>query len=237
MHERAIAEYAPLVLLADFDGAQLQDTLQRAGFQVEILANAESCVQTVLTGHYQFVVLDRRLPELSSLDTLCAIRRHSNVPILLLTDSGNEDHDEVERILCLELGADDVISRPCSSREIAARMRAILRRAGQAPQPRPKYWQAGPLQLWPQKRSAYLNGDLLPLTSTEYNLLEILLLHRGQPVGKSLLSEQALSRPYQRHDRTIDVHVSNIRHKLGLRDTGVEWIQTVRGFGYQLIAD
>lgn len=220
------------VLLLDADSRrreQLGDCLRRSGLQVQIAATALAD----LAGHtHDFVILDRNLPA-GGLDALRRIRQYSPVPLLLLADNG----DEIERVLCLELGADDVVPPHCSPREIVARMRAILRRV-QQPVPAPvEMLQAGPLQLWPQKRSALWQGRELALTSTEFSLLEVLARHQGHAVSKPVLSEQALARPFRRHDRTIDVHISNIRQKLGSRADGGDWIQTVRGLGYQLVRE
>jgi DNA-binding response OmpR family regulator len=141
--------------------------------------------------------------------------------------------DDVDRIVGLELGADDYVTKPCTPRELAARLRAILRRVQpQAASAAPL--SAGELTLWPQKRRVEWRGRAIELTSTEFNLLEVLMRNAGRVVGKKELSEQGLGRPLARYDRNVDVHLSSIRHKLGEAAT---LIRTVRGMGYHLAKD
>ena len=219
-----------LFLHADTKGfGALIDALSSNGFNVREMTDAPAGIQAALDGAFELLLVERSMPGTSGLDALRQIRRHSSVPVMLLA----QDSDELERVLCLELGADDILEQP-GSRELIARMRAILRRTG-ANDPTAsigEYIEAGPLKLWPHRRRAHwFQGDL-PLTSTEFSLLELLVRESGRAVSKKRLSDEVLSRPYQRHDRTIDVHVSNIRHKLGQRGDNSEWIQTIRGVGY-----
>jgi len=138
----------------------------------------------------------------------------------------------------LELGADDYVPKPCTPRELVARLRAILRRTQEAAQVLPSGpLTVGQLVMWPQMRRAQWRGVGLELTSTEFNLLEMLARNAGRVVSKAELSEQGLGRPLARFDRSIDVHLSSIRHKLGLRGDGRSWIETVRGLGYQLVRE
>jgi two-component system OmpR family response regulator/two-component system response regulator CpxR len=178
------------------------------------------------------------MPGVSGLRALAQIRAASALPVLMLTARG----DDTDRIVGLELGADDYVPKPCTPRELAARLRAILKRTGRrngAPASA-QVLVAGALSLWPGQRRAEYAGRPLELTSTEFSLLEMLARHAGQAVGKAELSEQALGRPLSRFDRSIDVHVSSIRHKLGpearLAD-GRPVIQTVIRKGYQLLAE
>jgi len=145
----------------------------------------------------------------------------------------------VDRIVGLELGADDYVPKPCTPRELVARIRAILRRT-QSPTPASlpaSVLTVGSLVMWPEKRSAEWNGEPLELTSTEFNLLEVLVRNAGRVVSKHELSEQSLGRPLARYDRGIDVHLSSIRHKLGSGGAGRSPIQTVRGVGYQYVRE
>ena len=137
----------------------------------------------------------------------------------------------------LESGADDYVPKPCTPRELIARIKAILRRSEitRQQQQDETVIQTGPLQLWPQQRKAIWFDTALELTSTEFSLLESLARNAGQIVSKNALSEAALGRPLARFDRSIDVHMSSIRHKLGQQQDGHSYIQTVRGKGYQLI--
>jgi len=181
------------------------------------------------------VVLDVMMPRMNGVEALRGIRMQSRIPVLMLTAKG----DDVDRIVGLELGADDYVPKPCTPRELVARLRAILRRTqpieSSADPTGPL--SAGPLMMWPEKRSVEWGGAPLQLTSTEFNLLEVLVRNAGRVVSKKELSEQALGRPLARYDRSIDVHMSSIRHKLG--DLGDErsYIQTVRGLGYQYVKD
>jgi DNA-binding response OmpR family regulator len=141
--------------------------------------------------------------------------------------------DDIDRIIGLELGADDYVPKPCTPRELAARLRAILRRV----QPRAEPGEAlaaGALTLWPARRRVEWHGQPVELTSTQFNVLEVLLRNAGRVVSKKELCEQALGRPLARFDRSVDVHVSSIRQKLG---EGARLIHTVRGAGYQLAQD
>ena len=227
------------VLLVDDDaelGEMLKEYLEREGFGAMAVQDGETGVIAALSGHYALVVLDVMMPRLNGIDALRRIRQHdSRIPVLMLTARG----DDVDRIVGLELGADDYVPKPCTPRELVARIRAILRRTQmpEAVTPAAGPLTAGLLALWPEKRSAEWDGQSLDLTSTEFNLLEVLVRHAGKMVGKQELSEQALGRPLARYDRSIDVHLSSVRHKLGLDEHGRSPIQTVRGMGYQYVRD
>jgi len=154
------------------------------------------------------------------------------VPVLMLTAKG----EDMDRIVGLELGADDYVPKPCLPRELAARLRAILRRTQGGDMPSGPI-AVGPLAVYPEQRRVEWAGAQVDLTSTEFNLLEILARNAGRPVAKATLCEQALGRPLARFDRSIDVHLSSIRHKLGTLPDGRSCIQTVFRQGYQLIRE
>ncbi|WP_374243593.1 response regulator [Zoogloea sp.] len=226
------------VLLVDDDvelSSMLREYIEQEGFEADVAHDGEAGVAGALTGSYAIVVLDVMMPRLGGIEALRRIRAHSQVPVIMLTAKG----DDVDRIVGLELGADDYVPKPCTPRELVARLRAILRRtqdvspADTAGGP----LVAGALQMWPQMRRAQWRGDALELTSTEFNLLELLARNAGRVVSKAELSEQGLGRPLARFDRSIDVHLSSIRHKLGPRPDGRSWIETVRGLGYQLVRE
>ncbi len=228
----------PKVLLVDDDvelSELLREYLQREGFDTDAVHDGESGVERALGGSYDIVVLDVMMPGLDGVAALRRIRTASRVPVLMLTARG----DDVDRIVGLELGADDYVPKPCTPRELAARLRAILRRThpGGEPGGADAPLSAGPLSLWPGRRLAHWHGEALALTSTEFSLLEALVRQAGRVVGKAELSEQALGRPLARFDRSIDVHVSSLRQKLGQRDDARSWIETVRGRGYQFLLD
>jgi len=225
------------VLLVDDDvelAGMLRDYLEREGFATTVVHDGESGVSEALTGRASIVVLDVMLPGLSGVEVLRQIRAQSRMPVLMLTAKG----DDIDRIVGLELGADDYVPKPCTPRELVARIRAILRRAeggGALGQTGPIT--VGRLTLWPEKRLAEWDGQPLELTSTELNLLLVLAEHAGRMVSKAELSEQGLGRPLERFDRSIDVHVSNLRRKLGTLGDGRSCIQTVRGQGYQYVKE
>ena len=221
------------VLIIDDDvilSGLFQDYLEEEKFQVRTADTATEGLQLALQGEFDIVILDVMLPDMSGTEVLKAIRQQSHVPILMFTAKG----DDVDRIMGLESGADDYVPKPCTPRELIARIKAILRRSEITRQDETVI-QTGPLQLWPQQRKAIWFDTALELTSTEFSLLESLARNAGQIVSKNALSEAALGRPLARFDRSIDVHMSSIRHKLGQQQDGHSYIQTVRGKGYQLI--
>jgi len=217
------------VLLADDDielSGMLAEYLEREGFSVTAVYDGESAARLAAGGAYQIVVLDVMMPRIDGVEALRRIRQGSRVPVIMLTARG----DDVDRIIGLELGADDYVAKPCTPRELAARLRAILRRM------QPQAEGAGPLTvsglaLWPEKRRVEWQGHPIELTSMEFNLLEVLMRNAGRVVSKKDLSEQALGRPLARFERSVDVHLSSIRQKLGDAAT---LIRTVRGQGYHL---
>ena len=227
----------PRVLLVDDDielAGLLRDYLARDGFAVDCAHDGESGASAALSGDYDIVVLDVTMPGLNGIQALGRIRASSQVPVLMLTARG----DDADRIVGLELGADDYVPKPCTPRELAARLRAILKRvqAGKgAGAEAAQELRVGALQLWPGRRRAAWNGQALELTSTEFSLLELLARHAGQPVGKETLSQEALGRPLTRFDRSIDVHISGIRQKLGQLPDGRSPIETVIRQGYMLV--
>lgn len=224
------------ILIIDDDeilASLFQDYLQGEKLTVTVTHTGQSGLEAALSGAFDLVVLDVMLPDLQGTEVLKRIREKSQIPILMFTAKG----DDVDKILGLEAGADDYVPKPCTPRELIARIKAILRRTdGHKPAtPKELVITNGPLELWPHKRKALWFNAPLDLTSTEFNLLEALARQAGQVVTKNALSETALGRPLARYDRSIDVHMSSIRHKLGVQQDGHAYIQTVRGKGYQLI--
>lgn len=225
------------VLLVD-DDVELLDLLteylRQEGFDAVAVHDGEAGVAEALSGAYAIAVLDVMMPRLNGLDTLRRIRMKSQLPVLMLTARG----DDTDRIVGLELGADDYVPKPCTPRELTARIRAILRRANAAPaDTQAAILSVGDLTMWPQQRRAAWAGAPLDLTSTEFNLLEVLVRNAGRPVGKGELSEKGLGRALARFDRNIDVHLSSLRHKLGTLADGRSCIQTVYRLGYQFIKE
>jgi two-component system, OmpR family, response regulator len=226
------------VLLVD-DDTELcmmqKEYLSAEGFEVSTTHDGETGTTEALTGKYAIIVLDVMMPRLGGVEALRRIRAQSRVPVIMLTARG----DNIDRVLGLELGADDYVPKPCTPRELVARIRAILRRTSGEVSVNENLGPVtvGKLCLRSEQRRAEWAGQPLDLTSTEFNLLEVLAQHAGQPVSKQDLSEQGLGRTLARYDRSIDVHVSNLRHKLGILSDGRSPIQTVRGIGYQYIVE
>jgi two-component system, OmpR family, response regulator len=222
------------VLLVDDDvelGDMLGEYLRHEGFEVDIAREGLSGAEKALAGGIDIAVLDVMMPGISGIEVLRRIRAGSRLPVVMLTARG----DDLDKVLGLELGADDYVPKPCTPRELVARLRAILRRSqGEA---NPQMLGSGLLVMWPERRQAELRGQPLDLTSAEFGILAALMRNVGRVVGKAELSEQGLGRPLARFDRSIDVHVSALRQKLGVLADGRSWIQTVRGVGYQLVRE
>lgn len=226
------------VLLIDDDAelsAMVAEYLAVEGFETSVVHNGEDGVAAALSGDYGAVILDVMMPRLSGIEVLRRVRQSSAIPVIMLTAKG----DDIDRVIGLEMGADDYVPKPYYPRELLARLRAILRRAPTAapPPPRPADpLSAGGLALWPLQRRVEHGGEPLELTASEFNLLEILMRAGEQVASKDQLSLQALGRRHESYDRSVDVHMSNLRQKLSLAlDAGVE-IETVRGIGYRLKA-
>jgi two-component system response regulator CpxR len=225
------------VLLIDDDTelvGMFSEYLEQEGFRVACAHDGETGAREALTGQFAIAILDVMMPRMNGIETLRRIRAASRMPILMLTGRG----DDADRILGLELGADDYVTKPCTPRELTARVRAILRRTQGSTNDGPGITlTVGKLTMLPEQRRATWDGQPLELTSTEFNLLEVLARNAGRPVSKNDLSEQGLGRPLARFDRNIDVHLSSLRHKLGTLSDGRSCLQTVYRLGYQLIRE
>jgi DNA-binding response OmpR family regulator len=222
------------VLIIDDDRelcALLTDFLKLEGFQVQAQHDGAQAVRHCRDNDYDAIILDIMLPGMQGLDVLRKVREFSRTPILMLTARG----EDTDRILGLEMGADDYLPKPCNPRELAARLRAILRRsAGGSDKPAVEQINIGLTELNTTNRGASYNGENLNLTSAEFNVLHALLRHAGQVVNKELISKQALGRSLSAYDRSVDVHVSKIRKKFAALG-GDNLIISVRGVGYQFV--
>ncbi len=199
------------------------------GFAVESVHDGESGLKKAAAGEYLLVVLDVMLPGINGFEVLRRIRATSRLPVLLLTARG----EDVDRIVGLEIGADDYLPKPFNPRELVARIRAILRRTradGAAPAA-PDLVRVGEVELDPASRTVRVDGKPVELTSVEFNLLEVLLREAGRVVPRERLVNAVLSRKFSPFDRSIDMHISKVRKKLGDNDND-ERIKTVRGVGY-----
>jgi len=218
------------ILLIDDDKelcALLCDFLALEGFKASALHHGTEAVAHCRKHHYDAIVLDIMLPGIQGLDVLRQIRQFSTTPVLMLTARGAD----TDRILGLELGADDYLPKPCNPRELAARLRAILRRSPKLAEDSTAL-EAGQTSIIPAERRALYGGVDLHLTSAEFNVLQLLVRSAGTIVNKETLSQQALGRALSAYDRSIDVHVSKIRKKLSAVG-GDNLIVSVRGSGYQ----
>lgn len=226
------------ILIVDDDvtlAQMLRDYLLAEGMRVSLAHNGETGASMALAESVDLVVLDVMMPGTDGIAALRHIRQHSDLPVLMLTAKG----DDIDRIVGLELGADDYVAKPCTPREMLARIRAILRRHRAGAQGAE---QSGPvvvnqLSLWPASRKVEFDGRPLVLTGAEFGLLLTLARAAGTLVSKGDLSRHGLGRPLARYDRSIDVHMSSIRQKLGARADGSSWIHTVRGQGYMLLVE
>jgi DNA-binding response OmpR family regulator len=204
--------------------------LEAEGFVIECVHDGEAGLKRAKSGEYLLVVLDVMLPGINGFDVLRQIRTTSRLPVLLLTARG----EDVDRIVGLEIGADDYLPKPFNPRELVARIRAVLRRTradGSAGAAAPEMVQVGDVELDPATRTVRLEGKPVDLTSVEFNLLEVLLREAGRVVPRERLVNAVLSRKFSPFDRSIDMHVSKVRKKLGDTDSD-EHIKTVRGVGY-----
>ena len=230
------AELAPAaarVLLVDDDVELCEllcEYLRVEGFSVRAVHDGEAAVSAVHEARDDLLVMDITMPRLDGFEALRRIRRFSPVPVLLLTARG----EEVDRVVGLELGADDYLPKPFSPRELAARVRAILRRArlpGQSAATPPTL-RVGDLVLDPGARTLSRRGTPVPLTGAEFDILARLLAEPGIVIAKETLSREVLGRRLTPFDRSLDTHVSNLRRKLGPRADGSPRIMARRGHGY-----
>jgi len=207
----------------------LVERLSGEGFTIEVVHDGQHGLERALSREHTLVILDLMLPGVGGLDVLRRLRTQSSVPILILTARG----EDVERILGLEIGADDYLPKPFNPRELIARIRAILRRSSKSAL-NSKTLTVGDIRLDPAAREAWINETPLDLTSVEFTLLETLMHDAGCVVTREHLTETVLGRRLGPFDRVIDVHVSNLRKKFGLANSS-ERIKAVRGSGYLFV--
>lgn len=208
----------------------LEEFLVTEGFNITAVHDGESGVNQALTGQFDLVLLDVTLPRLNGFDALRKIRQQSSIPVLMLTARG----DDVDRIIGLEIGADDYLSKPYNHRELVARIKAILRRGKTplVPEGSNKTLQIDDISLNLANREASIAGEPLELTATEFLVLKTLIEKAGELISRDELTQIALNRKLTLYDRAIDMHVSNVRRKIGAQPNGSPRIKTVRGSGY-----
>ncbi|HEX7381920.1 MAG TPA: response regulator transcription factor [Nevskiaceae bacterium] len=225
----------PRILIVDDDRelcALLTDYLGRHQLAVDSVHDADSALEALRDPGRRpdLLILDVMMPGKDGLAALQELRRAHELPVLMLSARGEPD----DRVRGLELGADDYLPKPCLPRELLARIHALLRRLNPDDG---REVRVGALRMAPSERRAWLDDRELQLTGAEYSLLLTLARRAGQVTDKATLTREALGRPLERFDRSIDVHVSRLRHKLGLPESAAPAIEAVRGSGYILLKD
>ncbi len=218
------------ILLADDDtelSGLLKEYLESEGLSVRLAADGVAALEESRKPGLDLMVLDVMMPGMNGMDVLKELRKDSRLPVIMLTAKG----DDMDRILGLELGADDYVPKPCNPRELLARVRAVMRR-GQGASDHGSIV-VDDLELNQGNRILLKSGEAVELTSTEFSILSELLQKRGEVVSKRDLYLSALGREPVPHDRSVDMHVSNLRRKLGPDPRGDNRIETIRGIGYQ----
>jgi two-component system, OmpR family, response regulator RegX3 len=222
-----------LVLLVEDEEtitAPLTEALEREGFRAAIAGSLAEGLQAARGSRPDIVLLDVMLPDGSGFDLLRELRADERMPVIMLTARG----DEADRVLGLELGADDYVVKPFSARELVARIRAVLRRTSAAAAPAPTGPQKiGDVELDPSARTVTLNGDALELTRKEFDLLALLMGQAGKVVSRERLIDEVWDVNWFGSTKTLDVHVSGLRKKLGDDSSDPRYLHTVRGVGFR----
>ncbi|KYL07837.1 response regulator, partial [Mannheimia haemolytica] len=219
----------------------LTELLSLEGFKMKVVHNGLEGLNELESNQYDLVLLDVMMPVLSGVKTLKRIRQKYSLPVLMLSARD----DQIDRILGLELGADDYVPKPFNNRELVARMKAILRRTTSRPASTDhseqnytenisKSLQFAGVELHSGRQQAYYQGCDLDLTGTEFALLQMLMRNSGEILSRELLSLKILGKNLTPYDRAIDMHISNLRKKLPEREDGLPWFKTLRGRGYLL---
>ncbi|MBS9436665.1 DNA-binding transcriptional regulator CpxR [Photorhabdus noenieputensis] len=226
------------ILLVDDDReltSLLKELLEMEGFNVVIAHDGEQALK-FLDDSIDLLLLDIMMPRKNGIMTLKELRLHHQTPVIMLTARGSD----LDRVLGLELGADDYLAKPFNDRELVARIRAILRRSNWSEQQQTDNGlptlQVDNLQLNPGRQEASFANQILDLTGTEFTLLYLLAQHLGQVVSREHLSQEVLGKRLTPFDRAIDMHISNLRRKLPDREDGLAWFKTLRGRGYLMVS-
>ncbi|WP_039749110.1 response regulator transcription factor [Solimonas variicoloris] len=220
----------PRVLLADDDVGfceLLSEYLRSQGFEVDAVHDGLAAIEQAGRGAHDVLVLDVMMPKADGFRVLERLRSSHRLPVVMLTARG----EDVDRIVGLELGADDYVAKPCNPRELAARLRAVLRRSHPAAAD-PAPLRCGDLELVPAARLVKVGGRPVELTGAEFDVLRALIEDAGQVIAKEDLSRRALNRRLGAFDRSIDMHVSRLRQKLGPHSDGSPRVRSVRNRGY-----
>jgi len=236
--ERLAGQHVPRILVVDDDlelCELLTEYLQPEGFDVDAVFDGLQGVERALSGDYSLLILDVMLPGIRGFEALRQIRAKSAMPIIMLT-ARDED---IDRILGLEIGADDYLAKPFNPRELAARIQAVLRRTSSAtrevPRPGPRRIILGDLELDESARTIRRQNIEIELTSIEFDLLAFFMKNPVKVLERDEIVKQILGRESAPDDRSIDVHISNLRKKLGRAADGSDRIRAIRGIGYILV--
>lgn len=227
------------ILLVDDDReltSLLKELLEMEGFNVVLATDGEQALK-LLDASIDLLLLDIMMPRKNGIETLKELRQNFQTPVIMLTARGSD----LDRVLGLELGADDYLPKPFNDRELVARIRAILRRSNWSEQKQTDgntspILQVDKLQLNPGRQEASFDNEPLELTGTEFTLLYLLAQHLGQVVSREHLSQEVLGKRLAPFDRAIDMHISNLRRKLPERTDGQPWFKTLRGRGYLMVS-
>jgi DNA-binding response OmpR family regulator len=228
-----MSDTALLIIDDDMKLARLlKDYLTPLGYEVDVVHNGAAGLKKAMEQPYAAIILDVMLPGMNGMEVLRELRRTSNVPVLMLTALG----DEPDRIAGLEVGADDYVPKTFSTRELLARLRAVLRRSrmNQALPPASEAVVVNELRIDVEARTATLAGEPLSLTPIEFDMLLSLARAAGRVKSREQLLLEVAERDFEVFDRSIDVHISALRRKLGDDAKSPRWIETVRGTGYRL---
>ena len=224
------------ILIVDDDRKTLELIklyLERDGYQVLVAHDGRQALDLARQRRPDLIVLDLMLPTINGLDICRVLRAESKIPIIMLTARTTED----DKLLGLDLGADDYITKPFSPREVVARVRVVLRRAGEEPERGPSLARVRDLVVDFKSHEARVRGEALRLTPKEFKLLETLVKQPGRAWSRLELLEQVFGFDYEGFERTVDVHVMNLRKKREHEPARPEYIQTVYGVGYKLAED
>ncbi|EPZ3877496.1 envelope stress response regulator transcription factor CpxR [Proteus mirabilis] len=227
------------ILLVDDDReltSLLKELLEMEGFNVVLATDGEQALK-LLDASIDLLLLDIMMPRKNGIETLKELRQNFQTPVIMLTARGSD----LDRVLGLELGADDYLPKPFNDRELVARIRAILRRSNWSEQKQTDgntspILQVDKLQLNPGRQEASFDNEPLELTGTEFTLLYLLAQHLGQVVSREHLSQEVLGKRLTPFDRAIDMHISNLRRKLPERTDGQPWFKTLCGRGYLMVS-
>jgi len=226
------------ILIADDDIELchlLKEYLEQESMQVQLVHDGAMAIETVKHQTFDLLILDVMMPKMNGFEVLKQLRKSDEIAIIMLTAKG----EKVDQIVGLEMGADDYIAKPCDPRELVARIRAVTRRSIN----KEPYNSAldkicfDDLTLLKKSREVFITDRMIELTSTEFDFLVLLTEKAGALVSRESLSQNVLGKRLQSFDRSIDMHISNLRKKLGLNSAGTTRIKTLRGNGYQYVVN